>query len=129
MSIGAQIKHLRKLHGLTQQAFADAIDVKQTTIASYETGQVKPSSRIISAICQKFGVNQTWLLTGEGEMLRPVTRNEEIAFYMGRVLVDEDADFQRRIISAMSKIPPEIWPELERFVRRLVEDDAQKKDT
>lgn len=129
MTIGERIRLVRTDAGLTQQEFAQRLEIKQNTVATYESGATKPSDRIVSSICRLFGVNRAWILDGTGDMLRPVTRDEEIAYYMGRILSDEDAAFQRRIISAMSEIPPEVWPELERFVRRLVEDDSQKKDT
>lgn len=129
MTIGERIRLVRSDANLTQKEFAEKLEIKQNTVATYESGATNPSDRIISSISRLFGINREWLLTGEGEMLRPVTKTEEIARYMGRILADEDADFQRRIISAMSQIPPELWPEIERFVRRFVEDGEEKKDT
>lgn len=129
MTIGDRIRQVRLNANLTQQEFADALEIKRNTVATYENGSTNPSDRIISSIVRLFGIRREWLLTGEGAMLRPVTKAEEIARYMGRILADEDAAFQRRIISAMSKIPPEVWPELEKFVQRLVADEPQKKDT
>lgn len=125
-----RIKRVRVATGLTQDEFAAKLGYSSRgKITNIELGKTTPDDAFIRLVARTFGVSYDWLLTGEGEMLRPVTRDEEIAYYMGRILSDEDAAFQRRIISAMSKIPPEVWPELERFVRRLVEDDSDKKDT
>lgn len=66
-----RIKKLRKALDLTQQEFANRIGSKRTTIAKYETDTNIPSSAVISLICREFGVNETWLRTGEGEMFLP----------------------------------------------------------
>lgn len=129
MTIGERIRRVRLDANLTQQEFADALEIKRNTVATYESGATNPSDRIISSIVRLFGIRREWLMTGEGAMLRPVTKAEEIAQYIGHILADEDAAFQRRIIAAMSKIPPEVWPELEKFVQRLADEGAEKKNT
>lgn len=64
-----RIKALRKALGLTQQEFADRLSIKRNTIANYETGRNAPIDAVISLICRSCNVNETWLRTGEGEML------------------------------------------------------------
>lgn len=125
-----RIKRIRVYAGLSQDEFAAKLGYSSRgKITNIELGKTTPDEAFIRLVANTFGINYEWILTGEGEMLRPVTKTEEIARYMGRILADEDADFQRRIISAMSQIPPEVWPEIERFVRRLTEDGEGKKDT
>ncbi|MDE7417180.1 MAG: helix-turn-helix domain-containing protein [Lachnospiraceae bacterium] len=63
-----RIKALRKALGLTQQEFADKIGIKRTTIATYESGRNVPIDAVISLICLKFNVNETWLREGFGDM-------------------------------------------------------------
>ncbi len=63
-----RIKELRKVLGLTQQQFADKIGIKRTTIATYENGRNTPIDAVISLICLKFNVNETWLREGSGDM-------------------------------------------------------------
>ena len=69
--MNTRIKKIRRFFDLTQQAFAERIGMKQNTIALLESGKNSASERTILAICREFGVNETWLRTGEGEMLDP----------------------------------------------------------
>lgn len=63
-----RIKQLRKALGMTQQRFADAIGVRQNTVAQYEIGRNEPIDSVVNLICKEFNVNETWLRTGEGDM-------------------------------------------------------------
>lgn len=63
-----RIKQLRKVLGMTQQKFADAIGVKQNTVAQYEMGRNEPIESVINLICKEYNVNPDWLRNGTGEM-------------------------------------------------------------
>lgn len=69
--MNSRIKKVRRFFDLTQQAFAERIGLKQNTIALIESGKRSTSDQTIYAICREFGVNETWLRTGEGEMMDP----------------------------------------------------------
>lgn len=91
-----RIKNLRKALNLTQQEFADRINIGRGTLANYEVGRNEPIDAVISLICHEFGANETWLRTGKGEMFTkaPNTALEELAvdFYLDpfdEALVDE----------------------------------------
>ncbi len=71
MSIGEQIKKLRKKLDLTQQKFGERIGIKGNTVAQYELGRNEPVDAVFSLICREFEVREEWLRTGEGEMFRP----------------------------------------------------------
>lgn len=68
LTIGKRIKKVRKALDLTQQEFADQIGSKRNTIATYEMGRTEPSAAVVSLVCTKFNVSETWLRTGEEEM-------------------------------------------------------------
>jgi transcriptional regulator with XRE-family HTH domain len=70
--MNTRIKLVRKNAGLTQQAFADKIGVKQNTVALYESGQCGVSDTALKMICREFSVDEQWLRTGEGDMYIPV---------------------------------------------------------
>lgn len=123
MSIGVRIKEVRTEANLTQQAFADKLNIKRNTVAAYEIGATQPSERTLCEICRVFGYNAEWLVNGTGEKKRQLSRAEEINAYIGRICQDENADFQRRIVAAMAKIPAELWPEIEKFARRIVDGE------
>lgn len=69
--IGKRIREVRKNQGLTQAEFGAQIGIKGNTVTGYENGTRRPSDAIINSICLVFGVDQTWLRTGEGEMYIP----------------------------------------------------------
>lgn len=118
-----RIRELRKHYDLTQAEFGDRIKVKANTITNYETGLRMPSDAVINSICREFSVNETWLRTGEGEMLIPMTRDEMIAEYMGRVMFGkEKSTFQKSLISVMAKTSAEEWVVIEKKARELLEE-------
>ena len=67
-SIGARIKRLRHVLGLSQRQLAEELGMHIITISRYEREEWKPSSKFIDLLREKFKVNPLWLLTGEGNM-------------------------------------------------------------
>jgi transcriptional regulator with XRE-family HTH domain len=68
MELHERIKHWRHTLGLTQDEFAKLAGMSKATLVGYDVGQRKPGADALAAIART-GVNMTWLLTGEGEML------------------------------------------------------------
>ena len=56
-----------------KSAFAKAIDLQPTAISSYLSRQrrSKPSVDMVAKIVMRLNVDARWLLTGEGEALKP----------------------------------------------------------
>lgn len=123
MTIGERVKELRKQVNLTQQAFADRLNLKRNTVGSYEVNVVEPSDRTISDICREFNVNETWMRTGEGEMFNHITRSEKITAFLADITADEGDDFKRRFVEMLAELEPEDWKLLERMAEKL-----QKKE-
>lgn len=126
-TIGDRIKEVRKIKGLTQQRFADELGLKRNTVGGYEIGTVTPSDRTIADISQKFDINESWLRTGEGEMMRPVSRDEEISSFMGDVMRGESEDFRRRLVAVLAKLDASEWELLENMALKLA-DECKKGD-
>lgn len=121
--MNTRIALIRKHNSLSQQAFADKIGLTKNFVSLLETGNRVPSDRTITDICREFHVNEHWLRTGEGEMLRPVNRDAEIAAFMGDVLRGEKEDFRRRLIAALSKLSIEEWEVLEKLALQLADEN------
>lgn len=66
-----RIKLLRKTLKLTQQEFADKLNIKRGAVANYEVGRNQPIDAVISLICKTYNVNEDWLKSGEGDMFLP----------------------------------------------------------
>lgn len=118
-----RIKELRKALGLTQQEFAEKIRVKRNTVATYEMGRSIPSDAAISLICREFNVSESWLRAGDGEMFNPISRDLEIAEFMGEVLKGEEVTFKRRLIGVLARLDESEWELLERKLREIVGED------
>ena len=123
MTIGERVKELRKQINLTQQAFADRLNLKRNTVGSYEVNVVEPSDRTISDNCCEFNVNETWLRTGEGEMFNQITQSEKLAAFLADITANEEDSFKRQFVEVLADLEPEDWKFLERMARKL-----QKKE-
>lgn len=63
-----RIIELRKINNLSQEKFAEKLNLSRNFINQVETGKKNFSDRTILDICREFNVNEDWLRTGEGEM-------------------------------------------------------------
>lgn len=118
--MGERFKELRKALGLTQQEFADRIGVSRNNIATYETDKSRPGDAVITLVVRAFNVNEVWLRTGAGEMFTPVTRDEEIAQFVGRVIAG-DGSFKHRFVSMLARLDEEDWEVLEKIALAMAE--------
>ena len=118
-----RIKELRKSLGLTQKDFGERIGVQANTITSYESGVRTPNNSMVLAICREYGVSETWLRTGEGEMKQKLTRNQEITEFLTAVMRDPDDAPRKRFISIVSKLGVEEWQLLEEIAKKWTEDE------
>lgn len=125
MTIGERIKYVRKEKGVTQQELADALDLKQNTIATYEMDRTRPSERTLKAICSKFDVSYSWLADGIGEPFIEIERNDEILNFMSRLLKSEDS-FKARLVSVLANLEEDEWVLLEKMAKKLAKEEEKK---
>ena len=119
--MNTRIKTLRNELKMTQDAFGSRIGLKRNSIAQIELGTRTPSNQVIVSICREFDVNENWLRTGEGSMLRERSRNDELAAFFGDLLKSEP-DFRHRLISVLSRLSVDEWQLLETKARELAEE-------
>lgn len=122
MTIGERIKQLRQSQKRTQQSIADALNLKRQTIAAYEIGTITPSDRTISDICREFNVNEQWLRTGEGEMLRRQARSDELAAFISDLMQSEPDSIKLRFVSAISRLSTKELEILEKAALHIVSE-------
>jgi len=67
-NINERILQVRKALKLSQKAFADGIKISREYQSAFENGDRKINDRIVYIICSTYGVNETWLRNGTGEM-------------------------------------------------------------
>ena len=131
MTENERIRELRKALGLTLVKFGDAIGISNPAVSLIENGKSKVTDRTRLAIVREFNVSETWLRTGEGEMFRTRSRDEELAAFMGSITLRDDPgdEFKRRLLHVLSRMSVEEWRLLEELALRLVEEtEDMKKD-
>lgn len=69
-NIGTQIKLLRNLNKKTLVSFAKELGISPSYLSEVENNKKSVSQETIYLLLEKFGINPSWLLTGEGEMFR-----------------------------------------------------------
>ena len=126
-----RLKLLRKELGLTQADFASKLNIKRGTIAAYEVGQEVPD-RAIADMVRVYGVNESWLRTGEGEMF-PVpadSSGDEFAEYAQK-LMDSNAEIDqwtKEMVVRWCKLTPERQRIFIRVLYDLFADDEKQKE-
>ena len=126
-----RVKDVRKALKLTQQEFGQKIGITNAAVSRIESGENGITEANILAIVRVFNVSETWLRTGEGEMFRTRSRDEELAAFMGSITLRDDPgdEFKRRLLHVLSRMSVEEWRLLEELALRLVEEtEDMKKD-
>lgn len=120
-----RVKELRKALNLSQDEFGKRLGLTRGAITNIELNKTELKPLLFDLICREFGVNEEWLRTGEGEMFLPITRDEEIEEFIGRLLHDESDSFRKRLISVLAKLTEDEWKILEKKARQLVAEDEK----
>lgn len=120
--MNTRIKSLRKYLGMNQTEFGARLGVKQTTVAGWESGGRVPLESILTLICKEFNVNETWLRTGEGEMLVPEDRENALMQWVAEVLADRPESFRRRYLNLLRNLTYEDWQRMEAFAQLLIDN-------
>lgn len=118
-----RIIQVRKNAGLSQNDFADKLNLSRNFISLVENGNRDVSDRTINDICREFNVNEKWLRTGKGTPTVTLTRKQVIADFMGDMLKEEEESFKSRLIEALANLDVDDWLVLEKIA-----DSLQKKD-
>ena len=114
-----RIRELRETLKKSQDEFAKELELSRNYISLVENGQRNLSSQSIKLLCSIHNVNEEWLRTGNGEMFQPITKNDEISKLFGEVLKENNDDFKRRLISALSKLDDVGWEKLENLIDNI----------
>lgn len=121
-TIGDRISLVIKRSGLTKTKFADQLNVSAAYISQMCSGARIPSDRTVADICREFNVSEAWLRDGVGEMYVTRTMNQELLLMVNDLMSESDESYRKRFVTALLELPPEFWPELERFLKKLARD-------
>lgn len=115
-----RIKQLRLTLGLSQEEFGNRLGMGRGAITNIELKKVEPKPLLVSLICREFGISETWLRTGEGEMFLPMDADEELAQVLAEIKLSDD-----KLIKAIIKSYWRLDDAGKAVIRQLVDDLAQ----
>lgn len=112
-----RIKKLRKQLNMNQTDFGKRIGINQSTVAGYERGARIPKQATITAISREYNVNEEWLINGTGPMFNPLSRDKDIARFIGSIQMTDT--FKNRFVAMLARLDEEDWELLERMAEML----------
>lgn len=121
-----RLRELRKSVGLSQTKFGEKVGVGLGVIRNLEDGLTSPAPMFLDLICRTYGCDRIWLETGDGEMFREMSADEQIADFVGGILSDRGDQFQKKVIQILSSLDDEGWKALNDFLEAL--DRAKNKE-
>jgi len=107
-----RLKEIRRIHELSQAEFAKRIELTQGTYSGIEIGRETLTERNKKLICLEFGINEEWLLTGNGEMFSPREISPE----------------GKQLLKVFDKLQPEGQKEVQKYADERLELQNLRKD-
>ena len=125
-----RIKQIRESQKLTQEQFGKKIGISRNFMWMLESGERDASDRTIRDICREFGVSETWLRTGYGEMVAPRTREAELGELIRTRLIDRPESFQTALITTLLRFDPDgpEWGALQKIVENLKAETKKDRE-
>ena len=91
MSLGTNIQYLRKLNKLTQEQFAEKMNITRQTVSRWESDEVTPELNKLVEICSVFSCKLDELvredMTSKDEIYSDVTIKKMPAFKLARYVM------------------------------------------
>ena len=125
MEIYERIQEVRNELHLSRRAFGEKLGVTESVIVNIEYDRLKrPDQKepLYRLICETFGISENWLRTGQGEMFKHLSRDNEIAVFLGKTLHSESDTFQKRFISMLARLSEEEWALLEKMATDIAKE-------
>jgi transcriptional regulator with XRE-family HTH domain len=120
VSIHERIKMIREKFGLTQEEFGERISLSRPQITLMEAGKRQLSERTANDICRVFGVNQEWLIHGEGEMFKEKNEKEAYIHYLVYHVLKAD-EKERDFLMTYFRLPEKKRALFAEFFDKLLE--------
>lgn len=120
MTFGDRVKSVRKMNGMTQKEFADAICISNVSVSQLETNKFKMAKTTKELLCTRFHINPQWLDTGEGDMVSNAETAEELVPELVEILNEHDA-ILAAVRHATKTLTLEDWKKINQFMETLGE--------
>lgn len=103
-AINDRIKQLRLLLGCTQEEFGKKLGVTRSAISYLESGRSRLTEHMLFMICATFNVHEYWLRTGNGEIFKRNTINEDLAYYISELISERDPEKEKYALIVLKLI-------------------------
>ena len=113
MTVNERVKELRKSMNLTLEKFGNKLGVGKTAISKIEHCENGVTDQMIKLMVKEFGVSESWLRAGEGEMFPKFERADAIAKLATQIIAENPNSFKSRFIIFLILMPNEKWKFLE----------------
>ena len=94
IAVHQRVREVRQSLKLTQKDFAKQVGLAQTALSMIELGHNTLTDKVIKLICAEFGINETWMRTGKGEMMKESPNLKEL----GDILVNLTPETQNYLL-------------------------------
>lgn len=113
-----RVREIRKQLDLTQEEFANKIDLKRGGVTNIELGKVNLTERNIKKICNVFNVNEHWLRTGEGKMFNTVEEDKELLDFVINAMAEKD-EFIKKTFLTLARLNDNEWDVVKKIIKSL----------
>lgn len=118
MNSNERIKYLREHLGISQEKLGETIGLSKSGISSIENGNRSVTEKHIKLISTCFNVSEDWLRTGNGSMFNPMSEDEELDLYIGRISGSGDR-FKKNLLKALCKLSEDEWDVLKKIISEM----------
>ena len=127
-TINERFRQIREELEQSQESFAQRASRSRSEIKNIEYGKTTPKPEVVKAVCSAWGICEEWLLTGEGPKRRSLSRQAEIARFVGDAMKNEKESDTKRLLNALVDATPEEIEAIVKFARRIYEQYQNEKD-
>lgn len=119
-----RLKLLRKTLKLSQDAFAERIGMKGSSISLLESGGRNITEQVIKSICREFNVDYMWLTTGDGEMF--IDNDDDFIERIDRIMAGED-EARKNLFKFMLELSDDDIAALDRLMKKAIKFTQDKE--
>lgn len=127
--VNERVRELRDFLGFNQIDFSKKINIGQSTLAMFETGQRALKDIHIAQICSIFNVSEDWLRYGKGEMFVQADSFSLDEYAKRNNLTDLEFDIVKGYISLDSDVRQNVITQFQAIFDKHSEIAATKEDS
>ena len=126
MNQNNRVTEIRNTLNLTLEKFGDKLGVTKTAISRIEKGERALTDQMAKAICREFGVDYTWLTTGEGEMF--FQSDDLIVSKVEEIMAGCNETHKNLLTLCATKLDEQDLKAIERIIEKYLEIQEKQKE-